>query len=147
MKSKHPIRILVFFLILSGFAYGQQTVTLVCNPNAIEESGATGACYFLGGEDVNPEEFTTYASVGETLTWVGQSTSEEDSIDVTDLPHALRFSVNTVGDVNRSLLEVQREHIIGVLHSVDGNKTKAAEILGINRKTLREKIKKLKLSI
>lgn len=92
MNSKHPIQTLLFFLILTGFAYSQQTVTLICNPAAIDESGATGACYFVGGEDMNPEEFTTYASVGETLTWVGQSTSEEDSIDV--------FMIKYQGGVN-----------------------------------------------
>ncbi len=92
MKSNQPILTLVFFLILAGFAYGQQTVTLICNPATIDESGATAACYFLGGEDVNPEEFTTYASVGETITWVGQSTSEGDSIDV--------FMIKYQGGVN-----------------------------------------------
>ncbi|MEQ9216868.1 MAG: sigma-54 dependent transcriptional regulator [Cyclobacteriaceae bacterium] len=39
------------------------------------------------------------------------------------------------------LREVERRHILKVLESVDNNKTKAAEILGINRKTLREKLK------
>ena len=92
MKSKQPILPLLFFIILTSLAYGQQTVTLICNPAAIEASGATGACYFLGGEGVNPEEFTTYASVGETLTWVGQSTSEDDSVDV--------FMIKYQGGVN-----------------------------------------------
>ncbi len=92
MKSKHPIFTLLIFIIMTGLAYGQQTVTLICNPAAIDESGATGACYFLGGEGVNPEEFTTYASVGETITWVGQSTTEEDSIDV--------FMIKYQGGVN-----------------------------------------------
>ena len=92
MRSKHPILTFVIFIFLAGFAYGQQTVTLVCNPAAIDESGATGACYFVGGEDVNPEEFTTFASVGETITWEGQSTSEDDSIDV--------FMIKYQGGVN-----------------------------------------------
>ncbi len=92
MKSKHPILTLLTFIILTGFAYGQQTVTLICNPAAIEESGATGACYFLGGEGVNPEEFTTYASVGETITWTGQSTSEDDSVNI--------FMIKYQGGVN-----------------------------------------------
>ena len=40
------------------------------------------------------------------------------------------------------LREYEKEHIINVVSSVKGNKTKAAEILGIDRKTLREKLKK-----
>lgn len=40
-----------------------------------------------------------------------------------------------------SLQEVQRRHIRKVLAAVDGNKTAAAKILGINRKTLRLKLK------
>ncbi|HET8860748.1 sigma-54 dependent transcriptional regulator [Marivirga sp.] len=40
-----------------------------------------------------------------------------------------------------SLKEVEKRHIIKTLEAVDGNKTKAASILGINRKTLREKLK------
>ena len=41
-----------------------------------------------------------------------------------------------------TLAEVETEYIHNVLNSVNGNKTKAAEILGIDRKTVREKIKK-----
>ena len=37
--------------------------------------------------------------------------------------------------------EKEKEYIQEVLISTQGNKTKAAEILGINRKTLREKLK------
>lgn len=40
-----------------------------------------------------------------------------------------------------SLKEVEKRHIMKTLEAVDGNKTKAASILGINRKTLREKLK------
>ena len=92
MKSKHPIFTLLFLIVVTGLAYGQQTVTLICNPAALDESGATGACYFLGGEGVNPEEFTTYANVGETITWVGQSTLEDDSVDI--------FMIKYQGGVN-----------------------------------------------
>jgi len=41
----------------------------------------------------------------------------------------------------KTLDEKEREYIQEVLLSTQGNKTKAAEILGINRKTLREKLK------
>ena len=44
--------------------------------------------------------------------------------------------------LNRTLAEVEAEYFRKVLESVDGNKTQAAKILGIDRKTLREKLKK-----
>ena len=37
--------------------------------------------------------------------------------------------------------KAEKEHIIKILKSTEGNKTKAAEILGISRKTLWEKLK------
>ena len=40
-----------------------------------------------------------------------------------------------------SLSEMEQKYITKVLGSVKNNKTKAAEILGIDRKTLREKLK------
>jgi DNA-binding protein Fis len=40
---------------------------------------------------------------------------------------------------------VEAERIPGVLESVGGNKTKAAEVLGVERKTLRAKLKRLRM--
>jgi 5'-3' exonuclease len=45
------------------------------------------------------------------------------------------------------LAEVEAEYIRNVLASVNGNRTRAAEILGIDRKTLREKLKELGLKM
>jgi len=67
--------------------------------------------------------------------------SEGDTIDVADLPELMRFTSLRGTGLNRTLAEVEREHIQHVLESVDGNKTRAAGILGIDRKTLREKLK------
>lgn len=68
---------------------------------------------------------------------------DHDPIEVTDLPDAMRFSLSMSGRVDRPLAEVEHEHIMNVLAMVGNNKSHAAEILGINRKTLREKLKKL----
>jgi two-component system response regulator HydG len=62
-------------------------------------------------------------------------------IEVPDLPSLMRFSALRGEGFNRTLAEVETEYIRNVLASVDGNKTRAAEILGIDRKTLREKLK------
>ncbi|MHC4505500.1 MAG: sigma-54-dependent transcriptional regulator [Planctomycetota bacterium] len=69
--------------------------------------------------------------------------AEGDRVEVPDLPSVMRFSVSGELGLDRTLAEVEAEHICNVLASVDGNKTRAAEILGIDRKTLREKLKGL----
>lgn len=68
---------------------------------------------------------------------------DHDPIGIADLPDTMRFCLPKDGRVDRSLAEVEREHIISVLAMVRNNKTRAAEILGINRKTLREKLKRM----
>ncbi len=50
-------------------------------------------------------------------------------------------------DLIESLEEVERKHIIKALKYTGGNKSKAAKILGIHRKTLLDKIKKYKIEI
>jgi len=62
-------------------------------------------------------------------------------IEVPDLPSLMRFSALRKVGLNRTLAEVEEEYIRNVLASVNGNKTQAAKILGIDRKTLREKMK------
>ncbi|HOW53858.1 MAG TPA: sigma-54 dependent transcriptional regulator [Syntrophorhabdaceae bacterium] len=66
--------------------------------------------------------------------------TDEDPIDAPDLPELMRFSALGHGNLNRTLVEVEAEYIQNVFASVKGNKTRAAEILGIDRKTLREKL-------
>jgi len=65
-----------------------------------------------------------------------------DTIDVPDLPPLMRCAGFREGGPARSLAEVEAEHIRSVLAAVDGNKTRAAEILDIDRKTLREKLRR-----
>jgi len=68
--------------------------------------------------------------------------SDKDTIEVSDLPSLMHFSVPRKMVFNRTLAEVESEYICNVLASVNGNQTKAAKILGIDRKTLRKKITK-----
>ncbi|TDT50336.1 DNA-binding NtrC family response regulator [Maribacter spongiicola] len=62
-------------------------------------------------------------------------------IDVKDLPDFLKYQINFSDNELRPLREIEREYVQRVLNHTDGNKTKAAEILQIDRKTLREKLK------
>ena len=71
------------------------------------------------------------------------SKTDRDVIEITDLPSYMRFNIFENSRLNKKLADVEIEHIKDVLESVEGNKTKAAEILGIDRKTLRDKMKKV----
>lgn len=70
--------------------------------------------------------------------------TDGDVIDASDLPSLMRFSPLRETGFSRTLAEVEIEYIKNVLASVRGNKTRAAEILGIDRKTLRERLKEKK---
>lgn len=67
--------------------------------------------------------------------------SDDDTVKANDLPSLMRFSAPRQKGLKRTLAEVERAHIRAVLDSANGNKTRAAEILGIDRKTLREKLR------
>lgn len=69
--------------------------------------------------------------------------TDGDVIEVPDLPDLCRFSALRERGLTRTLAEVEAEYIRNVLASVDGNKTRAAELLGIDRKTLREKLRRI----
>jgi DNA-binding NtrC family response regulator len=67
--------------------------------------------------------------------------TEREVITAPELPELMRFSALQGGGVQRSLAQVEAEHIHAVLASVEDNKTQAAKILGIDRKTLQNKLK------
>jgi DNA-binding NtrC family response regulator len=69
--------------------------------------------------------------------------TDTDLIDAPDLPALMRYTGVRGTGLQRTLAEVEAEHLRNVLASVGGNKTRAAEVLGIDRKTLREKMKRL----
>lgn len=67
----------------------------------------------------------------------------DDEIGVDQLPDYLKMAAPKTEDQSntfQTLAEVEKKHIQKVLAAVDNNKTKAAEILGIDRKTLRGKL-------
>ncbi len=67
--------------------------------------------------------------------------SEGRAIDVPDLPANMKSGVR-ISENARSLAEVEASHIRAVLAGARGNKTEAARILGIDRKTLYEKLRR-----
>ena len=73
---------------------------------------------------------------------------EHEAIGLAHLPVHIRGKncLRRMWNLDRTLAEVEKEHIAAVLKLSKDNKTKAAKILGINRKTLREKLKRYDLS-
>ena len=69
--------------------------------------------------------------------------SRGSAIDVIDLPENMHFSARYGTGEFKSLEEIQNEHILFILKHTGDNKTRAAKILGIDRKTLREKIQRM----
>jgi len=67
--------------------------------------------------------------------------SENHVIKVPDLPAIMRYSAISPSIPLRPLAEEEAAYIRMVLASVGGNKSRAAKILQIDRKTLREKLK------
>lgn len=61
-------------------------------------------------------------------------------IEIQHLPGTLKHSINFPNDTLVSLKEFEKKYIQKVLNSTNNNKTKAAEILGITRKTLSQKL-------
>ncbi len=66
-----------------------------------------------------------------------------DVVDVPDLPTRMRFSAAREWTLQRSLEDVETEHIRAVVAATGGNQTRAAEILGIDRKTLHQRLQRL----
>jgi DNA-binding NtrC family response regulator len=66
--------------------------------------------------------------------------SDRDELEASDLPSLMKAGLPRSNNIMRPLAEVELEHIRDVLNHVGGNKSQAAQILGIDRKTLRQKL-------
>ena len=96
------------------------------------------------------ENLSTYNWPGnvrelENLTQRLLVNADNDTLDVADLPGTMSRKIRPIADTDtlKPLAAVEAEHILKVLDSTDGNKTQAASILGIDRKTLRGKLKRI----
>ncbi len=69
----------------------------------------------------------------------------DDVLTIKDVPVEVRSGspcvVSSSTPADASLADVEKAHVLRVLESVDGNKKKAAEILGIDRSTLYARLK------
>lgn len=65
----------------------------------------------------------------------------DDRVTLKDLPDTLKYQIDFPEKGFVPLRELEREYILKVLAHTGNNKSKAAEILQIDRKTLREKLK------
>jgi len=67
-------------------------------------------------------------------------------IDLPDLPEYLRSATATGSDDDEmvSMETIQQRHLLRVLNRVDGNKAKAAEILGVGRNTIYQILSRIK---
>jgi len=62
-----------------------------------------------------------------------------------DLPSQILANLKSAQRPPKTLEEMEKEHILTVLEEMSGNQSKAAAVLGINRKTLYKKIHKHKI--
>ena len=68
--------------------------------------------------------------------------ADEPTLDVPDLPESFRYSAMRTRGLNRTLEDVERDYILDVYAANDRNVSRTAEKLGIDRKTLRERIRR-----
>lgn len=59
-----------------------------------------------------------------------------------DLPYLIASRKQPAEQLEKSLSEVEKNHIVHILRQVRGNQSRAAEVLGINRRTLYNKLRK-----
>jgi len=76
--------------------------------------------------------------------------AEFDHLSESDLPEAVHARRNYSGDTRADdprWSAVERQHIEAVLRSVDGNRARAARLLGIDRRTLHRKLDRLAIDV
>jgi DNA-binding NtrC family response regulator len=84
----------------------------------------------------------------ENVIGSGCMMADGNLIDIVDRPERLRGPLSEhLGGNERflSLEELQRRHILRVLEGVGGNKTRAAEVLGIGRATIYQLLSRMKI--
>ena len=127
-------------------ASGPRIVPLLA-PHFLEQHGAPARPSSVGVSGAAMERLLAYPWPGNVrelenvveralVLGVGQV------IELDDLPETLTVAASRKPGVQagRPLADVEREHILKTLRAVDGNKSAAARVLGLDRKTLYRKI-------
>lgn len=70
-----------------------------------------------------------------------------DDFDFTETPRKTDITQNGVTALSHSLEDMEKEHILKVLREVDYNKSRASEVLGIDRATLYRKAQKYGIAL
>ncbi|HEY5039403.1 MAG TPA: helix-turn-helix domain-containing protein, partial [bacterium] len=75
--------------------------------------------------------------------------AKTNRVDVTDLPPQVLLVMHLISEkgVPRLLKDVEKDCILGALEKTDGNRTKAAELMGMGVATLYRKLKAYKLDL
>jgi two-component system response regulator HydG len=76
--------------------------------------------------------------------------AEYDHLSESDLPESIHARRSLAGDARSEdprWSAVERQHIEAVLRSVDGNRARAARLLGIDRRTLHRKLDRLSIDV
>jgi transcriptional regulator with PAS, ATPase and Fis domain len=71
--------------------------------------------------------------------------TDSEIITKDHLPPHFVMQKSVPSSSSKTLEDIEKEHIMRVLAETDGNQSQAANVLGINRKTLYKKIKKYKI--
>ena len=108
---------------------------------------------FSVSKTISPEAadiFSTYpwpGNVRELKATIGKIALMADSntITVDDIPRHLTTQRNVAAGKPKTLEDMEKDHILSILAETGGNQTRAAQVLGINRKTLYKKINKYKI--
>lgn len=121
-----------FFFLLFAFAGMQlsaqqgetRVITLVCDSNQLPQSGpAENACYFQGGQDVNPKEFLSYANVGDEIIWEAYDSTEQFTIVVTRILHLGGTNIFDAGEVpgrGRAQRRTDRDYRYAIHFTLEG---------------------------
>jgi DNA-binding NtrC family response regulator len=96
------------------------------------ENAMHRAVLLATGEEIAPEAIVLSFSDGTTAS---EPTSVGSDMVAPGVPD------DAIAQVGRTVAEVEREHILETLHHCFGNRTHAANILGISIRTLRNKLK------